>query len=59
MAGEFVLKKVKGGQFMLNLVAADGETIGRSQTYAGPSGCSGGIKSVKACAPGGKIEDLT
>ena len=30
-----------------------------SQTYAGPSGCSGGIKSVKSCAPGGRIEDLT
>lgn len=110
MAGKFVLKKAKGGQFMFNLVAtngrvvltserykskasavngiksvkkharsvnnfdrgktasggakfvlraANGETIGRSQTYAGPSGCSGGIKSVKTCAPGGKIEDLT
>lgn len=110
MAGKFVLKKAKGGQFMFNLVAtngrvvltseryktkasavngiksvkkharsvqnfdrgktasggakfvlkaSNGETIGRSQTYAGPSGCSGGIKSVKTCAPGGKIEDLT
>ena len=110
MAGKFVLKKAKGGQFMFNLVAnngrvvltserykskasavngiksvkkhakaaknfdrgktksggvkfvlkaINGETIGRSQTYKGSSGCSGGIASVKRCAPAGKIEDLT
>ena len=59
MAGNVLLKKAKGEQFMFNLIATNLETIDRSQTYAGPPGCSGGIKSVKACAPGGKIEDLT
>jgi uncharacterized protein YegP (UPF0339 family) len=110
MAGKFVLKKAKGGQFMFNLVAnngrvvltserykskasavngiksvkknaraaknfdrgktrsggakfvlkaVNGETIGRSQTYKGSSGCSGGIASVKRCGPAGKVEDLT
>ena len=46
-----------GGKFVLK--ALNGETIGRSQTYAGSSGVTGGIQSVKRCAPGGKIEDLT
>lgn len=110
MAGKFVLKQARGGQFMFNLVAgngrvvltserykskasavngiksvkkhakapkwfdrgktksggvkfvlkaSNGETIGRSQTYKGSSGCTGGIQSVARCAPGGKIEDLT
>jgi uncharacterized protein YegP (UPF0339 family) len=110
MAGKFVLKKAKGGQFMFNLVAnngrvvltserykskasavngiksvkkharaaknfdrgktrsggakfvlkaINGETIGRSQTYKGPSGCSGGIASVKRCGRGGMVEYLT
>jgi uncharacterized protein YegP (UPF0339 family) len=59
VAGQFLLNNAKGGQFMFNLIATNLETIGRSQISAGPSGCSGGIKSVKTCAPGGKIEDLT
>lgn len=110
MASKFELKKDRGGQFMFNLIAANGrivltserykskasamngiksvkkharseknferstaknggacfvlqasngETIGRSQVYAGASGCSGGIASVKRCAPGSAINDLT
>ena len=59
MAGKFVLKKAKGRRFMFNLVETNRETIGRSQTFAGPSGCSGGLESVKTCAPGGKNEHLT
>ena len=51
--------KTKSGGANFLLRAANGEPVGRSQTYAGPSGCSGGIASVKRCAPGGKIEDLT
>ena len=47
-----------GGQHFV-LKASNGETIGRSQVYKGASGCSGGIASVKRCAPGGKVEDLT
>jgi len=51
--------KTRSGGTHFVLKASNGETIGRSQTYAGPSGRSGGIASVKRCAPGGKIEDLT
>ena len=51
--------KTRSGGAKFVLKASNGETIGRSQTYAGPSGCTGGITSVKRCAPGGMIEDLT
>ena len=51
--------KTKSGGAKFVLKASNGETIGRSQTYAGSSGCSGGIRSVASCAPAGKIEDLT
>ena len=75
LSSKFVFKKDRGGQFMFNLVAnngrivltgerykskaSNGEAIGRSQIYAGPSGCTGGVSSIKRCAPAGKIEDLT
>ncbi len=45
-----------GGQHFV-LKASNGETIGRSQTYKGASGCSGGIASVKRVASGSKVED--
>jgi uncharacterized protein YegP (UPF0339 family) len=51
--------KTKSGGAKFVLKASNGEPIGRSQTYKGSSGCSGGIASVKRCAPAGKIEDLT
>jgi uncharacterized protein YegP (UPF0339 family) len=55
----FDRSKTKSGGACFVLRAANGEPIGRSQTYAGSSGCGGGILSVKRNAPGGKIEDLT
>ena len=58
-AKHFDRGKTKSGGAKFVLRAGNGETIGRSQTYAGPSGCSAGISSVKRCAPAGKIEDLT
>ena len=51
--------KTRNGGTCFTLKASNGETVGRSQTYAGPSGCTAGIASVKRCAPGGAIEDLT
>jgi len=51
--------KAKGGGARFVLKASNGEPIGRSQIYAGSSGCSGGIASVKRCAPAGKIDDQT
>lgn len=51
--------KTRNGGSCFVLKASNGETIGRSQTYAGPSGCTGGISSVKRCGPGAKIDDLT
>ncbi len=55
----FDRSKAKSGGACFVLKASNGEPIGRSQVYAGSSGCSGGIASVKRCAPGGKIEDLS
>jgi uncharacterized protein YegP (UPF0339 family) len=55
----FDRSKTRSGGACFVLRAANGEPIGRSQTYAWPSGCTGGIASVKRCAPAGKIEDLT
>lgn len=51
--------KTKNGGTKFVLKASNGEPIGRSQTYKGSSGCSGGIASVKRCAPGSKVDDLT
>ena len=55
----FDRSKTKNGGDCFVLKASNGEPIGRSQVYRGPSGCSGGIASVKRCAPARKIEDLT
>ena len=51
--------KAKNGGSCFVLKAANGEAVGRSQIYAGSSGCSGGIASVKRCAGGSKVEDLS
>lgn len=55
----FDRSKARNGGSCFVLKASNGEPIGRSQVYAGSSGCSGGISSVKRCAPGGAVEDLT
>ena len=54
----FARSKAKNGGLCFVLKASNGEPIGRSQIYKGSSGCSGGVASVKRCAPGGTIEDL-
>ena len=55
----FDRSKAKNGGARFVLKASNGEPIGRSQIYKGHSGCSGGISSVKRCAPGGKIDDVS
>lgn len=41
------------------LVAANGETLGKSEMYSSVSAMDGGIASVKANAPGAPTKDLT
>ena len=53
----FDRSKTKNGGMAFVLKASNGEPIGRSQVYKGSSGCSGGIASVKRCAPGGTVDD--
>ena len=50
MAGKFVVKKAKNGQFMFNLKASNGEIILTSEMYKAKSSAMNGIKSVKANA---------
>lgn len=55
--GKFVIEQTKAG-FHFNLKAANGETIGTSETYTTQKACENGIASVKKnCA--GDIEDQT
>jgi uncharacterized protein len=52
-------KTATNGQFYFNLKAANGEVIGKSETYTTSSARDNGIASVKTNAPGATIEDLT
>lgn len=54
MAGKFVIKKTKNGQFMFNLKASNGEIILTSEMYKSKSGLKNGIKSVKTNAEASK-----
>ncbi len=47
------------GQPYFNLKAANGQVIGRSETYSSTSAMEGGIASVKKNAPDAKVVDLT
>lgn len=49
----------KNGQHFFVLKAANGETIGKSETYTSESAMENGIASVKKNAPDAKLEDLT
>ncbi|WP_395683534.1 YegP family protein [Dokdonella sp.] len=52
-------KKASNGEFMFNLVAANGQVIGTSETYKSESGRENGIRSVKDNAPGAALDDKT
>ena len=56
--GKFSVKaRDKGGSFTLK--ATNGQVIGTSQSYASDSGLTGGIESVRTCAPVAAVEDQT
>ena len=52
-------KTAKNGKYCFNLLATNGQVIGRSQMYASASGKNNGIRSVMANAPRGSIDDNT
>jgi uncharacterized protein len=52
-------KTATNGQPYFVLKAANGEPIGRSETYSSTPAMEGGIESVKRNAPTAKTEDLT
>ena len=47
MAGRYVLKAAKGGQFMFNLHAGNHQVILTSESYTDKSGAQNGIKSCQ------------
>lgn len=47
MAGRYVLKAAKGGQFMFNLLAGNHQVILTSESYKDKSGAQNGIKSCQ------------
>ena len=51
MAGKFILKTAKNGEFYFNLKAGNGEIILTSETYKAKRGAMNGIASVKKNAP--------
>lgn len=59
MAGKFVIKKDKSGQFRFNLKAGNGEIIATSEAYTTKAGCKNGIASVQKNAPTAKVVDET
>ncbi len=52
-------KEASNGQTFFVLKAANGEPIGRSETYSSKSAMENGIESVKKNAPTAQIEDAT
>ena len=51
-------KEASGGKYYFTLVAANGQVVGTSQTYASQEGCDGGIKAVKNTAPDAKVVEV-
>jgi len=52
-------KEASNGEPFFVLKAANGEPIGRSETYSSKAAMENGIESVKKNAPGAEIADLT
>jgi uncharacterized protein YegP (UPF0339 family) len=59
MAGKFVLKKDKAGQFRFNLVASNGEIIATSESYTSKSAALNGVDSVRRNAGEAELVDET
>ena len=51
MAGKFVLKKAKNGEYYFSLEAGNGQSILRSEMYKAKTSAESGIASVKTNAP--------
>jgi len=51
MAGKFVMKRAKNGEFFFSLIAGNGENVGKSETYKARASADNGIESVKRNAP--------
>lgn len=59
IATRFERKETKGGGFMFNLKASNGQVIGTSESYTSASARDNGIESVRKNAPEAKVADLT
>ncbi|MGI8336421.1 YegP family protein [Actinomadura scrupuli] len=59
MAGKFVLKQDRAGEFRFNLVASNGQVIASSESYKTKSAALNGIDSVKRHAPDASTDDQT
>lgn len=55
----FEKKAAKNGQQYFILKAANGEPIGRSETYTSAKSVNNGIASVMKSAPEARVDDLT
>jgi uncharacterized protein YegP (UPF0339 family) len=55
MAGKFVIRKNKSGQYSFVLKAGNGEIM--SENYATKASAKSGIESVQKNAPGAAVED--
>jgi uncharacterized protein YegP (UPF0339 family) len=54
MSSKFVVKKDRGGQFMFNLIAANGRVVLTSERYKTKASAMNGIKSIKKHAKADK-----
>lgn len=52
-------KSASNDEYMFNLVAANGEVIGVSETYKTEQGRDNGIEAVKVTAPVANTEDIS
>jgi uncharacterized protein len=59
MAGKFVVKKGRTGQFRFSLVRRNGQTVATSEAYTTKASCMGGIKTIKTLAADAEVEDQT
>ena len=55
---QFKRLTASNGEFYFNLVAENGEVIGKSETYKTVQGRDNGIEAVKRTAPNAPIEDI-
>ena len=54
---QFKRLTASNGEFYFNLVAGNGEVIGKSETYETTQGRDNGIEAVKSTAPNAPVED--